>query len=107
EGLIVTALHVVNNAREIEVLMSNGQTLRAKLKTRNSPLDIALLRVSEPTPNYLALAPPRSAEIGEGVFTMGLPVTDLLGEEPKFTAGTISALSGIRDEPAYLQISVP
>jgi S1-C subfamily serine protease len=107
DGLIVTALHVVSDAREIKVRLSDGRMVGAKIETRNSPLDTALLRIDEPTPNYLLLARPRSVEIGEEVFTMGFPATDLLGEEPKFTSGTISALSGLQDEPAYLQISVP
>jgi S1-C subfamily serine protease len=105
--LIVTALHVIADASEIEVITADGQALSAKIEARNSPLDIALMSVDEATPNYLPFAPPRSAAMGDEVFTMGFPVIDVLGEKPKFTAGTISALSGIRDEPAYLQISVP
>jgi len=38
---------------------------------------------------------------------MGYPVADVMGQEPKFTEGSVSALSGIGGEAALLQISVP
>jgi S1-C subfamily serine protease len=41
------------------------------------------------------------------VFTIGYPVMELLGAEPKFTDGVISSLSGIGNEAAFAQISVP
>jgi S1-C subfamily serine protease len=41
------------------------------------------------------------------VFTIGFPVDYILGREPKFTDGAISALSGIRGEATFLQITVP
>jgi S1-C subfamily serine protease len=45
--------------------------------------------------------------VGDRVFTMGFPVEDLLGQEPKFTDGSISSLSGIKGEATFLQITVP
>jgi len=41
------------------------------------------------------------------VFTVGYPVTDILGEELKFTDGVISSLSGVGDDAAFVQITVP
>ena len=41
------------------------------------------------------------------VFTYGFPVAQILGTEPKFTEGAISALSGVRGDSTYMQISTP
>jgi S1-C subfamily serine protease len=38
---------------------------------------------------------------------VGFPVTVLLGLEPKFTDGSVSALSGVGGESSLLQVSVP
>jgi len=56
---------------------------------------------------YLSLARPRSLKIGDPVFTVGFPATNLLGSEPKFTDGSVSALSGLRGEATVIQTSVP
>jgi len=45
--------------------------------------------------------------LGDPVFTMSYPTPDLLGTDPKYTNGTISALSGIRGDASFLQMSVP
>jgi S1-C subfamily serine protease len=46
-------------------------------------------------------------KLGDSVFTIGFPNTDLQGVAPKLTKGEISSLAGIRDNPRYFQISVP
>lgn len=46
-------------------------------------------------------------KLGQKIFTIGYPVTDLLGVEPKYTDGSISSLTGLSDEAAFMQISVP
>jgi S1-C subfamily serine protease len=63
--------------------------------------------VNRPTPHYLELAPARSVRPGDPVFTVGFPMIGLLGPEPKFTDGSVSALSGLRGEASLVQITVP
>ena len=46
-------------------------------------------------------------KLGQKIFTVGYPVPGLLGVEPKYTAGNVSSLAGIRDEAAFMQVSVP
>ena len=43
---------------------------------------------------------------GEDVFTIGFPMVGVLGEAPKTTSGSITALSGIEDDARMFQISV-
>ncbi len=107
EGLLVTAHHVVANAASITVTLSDGRNVGAVVEEISPSNDLAVLRTQQPVNGYLTLAPSRSAAVGQEVFTMGFPAKALLGEEPKFTDGTISALSGPGGEALFLQISVP
>ena len=41
------------------------------------------------------------------MFTIGYPVADMLGDKPKYTEGTISALSGLNNDDSWIQVSTP
>jgi S1-C subfamily serine protease len=106
-GVLLTAYHLIKNAKYIRVHLADGTTTEAKLQTFNAKTDLAILRIDLRTPHYLSLAPDESVRVGERVFTMGYPAPDLLGQEPKFTEGSISALSGPGGAAGLLQVSVP
>jgi S1-C subfamily serine protease len=107
DGKILTAYHVVDGAKSLRVYLS-GRTVVAAILDRSDPAnDLAILNIMQSTPEYLSLAPPRSAKVGGRVFTVGFPVPGLLGQEPKYTEGTISALSGPGGSASLLQISIP
>ncbi len=107
DGAILTAHHVVDRANKITVQFVGSDAIPAHLERDDPEHDLALLRVARPTPHWLPLAPPHSARLGEAVFTLGFPVTDMLGEDPKYTDGAISSLSGLEGRVSELQISVP
>jgi serine protease Do len=106
-GTLVTAQHVIAGARRIAVRLADGTIVDASLLRASSATDVALLRIEHPTANFLALDDHHGARVGAPVFTVGYPEPDLLGTEPKFTDGSISALSGIGGEAAALQMTVP
>jgi len=56
---------------------------------------------------FLRLPPQAVPGLGDTVFIIGYPTPDLLGTDPKYTNGTVSALSGLRGDASFLQISVP
>ena len=107
DGLVLTAHHVVDKAKVIKINLSNGSIALARVKEVDPPNDLALLTIEKETPAHLSLAGPRSARIGQKVFTIGFPAPDILGQEPKYTDGTISSLSGLEGTKSLLQISVP
>jgi hypothetical protein len=107
DGLVLTAQHVLEGAREIDVRFPGGSPLPATVEKVDAGLDVALLRVAAPTPHYLNLAPPAGVRLGEPVFTIGFPAVDVLGEEPKYNDGTVGALGGPDEGPPSLQLSVP
>jgi len=68
--------------------------------------DLAVLKVAA-TPAFLNLAADRSITLGEQVFTLGFPATSILGDDTKYTEGTISSLSGVLGDASFFQMSVP
>jgi S1-C subfamily serine protease len=107
DGFLLTSNHVVSEAGTVFVTCRNLKRTSAIVVGFSKRTDLALLKIEQATPNYLTLAPIRSGQLGDPVFTVGYPVTEILGHDPKFTDGTISALSGVDDEKSFLQISVP
>lgn len=106
DGLVLTAQHVVEGAARIEVRFVGGTPLLAKVEKVDAETDVALLRVSGPTPEYLNLADDGAVRLGEPVFTVGFPAVDVLGEEPKYSEGSVGALAGLEGAPPSLQLSI-
>jgi S1-C subfamily serine protease len=106
-GLILTAHHVIKGVSKIVVHAQVGQPLAATVEQVDPANDLALLSVKADPPAFLTLAPSRSAKTGQRVFTMGFPLPAVLGQEPKYTEGVISALSGIEGASSLLQTTVP
>jgi S1-C subfamily serine protease len=107
DGYIVTAFHIIRDAKRIEVKCEQGEWLEAVLWKKSGSTDIAVLKINMNTPNFLTLAGAKEYEQGQKVFTIGFPVIELLGYEPKYTEGSISSLSGIEGEDSLMQITVP
>jgi len=107
DGVIVTSYHVVKGATKIDVQFQDGTVSPAKVLKQSPNIDIAILKIDRPTPHYLPMDSQPEIGAGDHVFTIGFPVESLLGQEPKFTDGAISSLSGIKGEATFLQITVP
>jgi serine protease Do len=87
-GLIVTNNHVIDGARSMSVILSDGTSLPATLVGRDSQDDIALLRVYPPHPlQAVHFGSSRKARIGDWVIAIGNPY----GLGGTVTAGIISA----------------
>ncbi len=93
DGHIITNHHVVasNNAK-VQVLLSDGRTLDAKVLHSNPQLDLAILKV--PAHDLTALQVGKSAALrtGEWVFAIGHP----WGQRWALTAGIVSSLSTVK-----------
>lgn len=106
-GEIVTSNHVIEAGQTIRVSFVDGSSFTAQVATRSASTDLAILDIPGRRERGLVIAPGRSAIVGQEVFTMGFPAVGILGTEPKYTNGSISSLSGLQGEAAYMQISVP
>lgn len=108
EGNILTSYHVIDGAQRVGCRTPNGQFHAATIVRVSPANDLALLRVNTRPKNYLTFAPRGSLHAGDRVFTVGYGAANYLGiNEPRFTDGTVSALSGLAAEDSYMQISVP
>jgi S1-C subfamily serine protease len=104
---ILTSHHVVADADLVTITFPGAAETGAVVVQHSQATDLAVLKISGESPAALALAPMRSLVIGEEVFTIGYPLTDILGVEPKFTEGSVSSLSGLKGDASYFQMSVP
>jgi S1-C subfamily serine protease len=108
DGSVLTSYHVVVGARNLACRTPDGRFHQATLKRASAANDLALLAVSTRPTAYLSLAGPGRMKPGDRVFTFGYGAANYLGvSEPRFTEGSVSALSGLGAEDAYMQISVP
>ncbi|HVV81446.1 MAG TPA: trypsin-like peptidase domain-containing protein [Kofleriaceae bacterium] len=106
DGLFATAAHVVDGADEIAVKCGDEELRAAKTVARASAVDVAVIHVDRKTRDYVPVVTDPDIALGDQVFTVGFPRPDALGLEPKFTDGTVSAVS-VGGERNLMQLSVP
>lgn len=87
DGLIVTNLHVIEDADEIVVGLSDRRQLVAEVVGSDPTSDIALLRVDAEKLPAVALGDSDRLEVGSWVLAIGSP----FGFERSATAGIVSA----------------
>lgn len=87
DGYIVTNNHVVENASEIEVVLNNNKSYKAKMVGRDKDTDLALIKVEDNNLPAIEFANSDSALIGEWVLAVGNP----FNLSSTVTAGIISA----------------
>jgi serine protease Do len=87
DGYILTNYHVVENADDIRVELTDGRTTTAKVVGSDKPSDLALLKVNEPNLHALALGNSDAVQVGDVVLAVGNP----LGIGQTVTMGIISA----------------
>ena len=105
-GYLLTARHAVEKASRVEVIHAE-RSYPAQVILQDESTDVAVLKIEGTHFPCLPLVPSATAKTGDPVFTMGFPQIQVQGSEGKFTEGSISALSGLRDNPRFFQISVP
>src|SRR5262249_15073428 len=87
-GLIVTNNHVIANAEQIAVTLSDDTTLQAEVVGRDAVSDLALLKVESKTPlPAAAWGDSTKARVGDWVLAIGNP----FGLGGTVTSGIISA----------------
>lgn len=91
EGHIVTNNHVVEDAQQIQVTLSNGNIYSAKLVGADTTTDLAVIKLDNPPSDLTAVefADSDTLAVGENVMAIGNP----LGYSDTATTGIISALN--------------
>ena len=87
EGYILTAQHVIDKAKEIEVRTADGQRLAARLVVADSQLDLALLKIqSDRDVPVLTLGNSEGIQVGDLAIVFSYP----FGRESSMSLGIIS-----------------
>lgn len=87
DGYIVTNNHVVEGAEELEVVMSNKRTYKAKVIGTDPSTDIAVIQIPAKDLPALAFGSSDAIKVGEWVVAVGNP----FNLESTVTAGIVSA----------------
>lgn len=103
---IATNHHVIDGARRITVYFADGRSAPARVEASDAKRDLAVLVAEGALPRGLPLAA-EEAGMGAEVFTLGFPLTGLMGANAKLSTGIVSSRTGLRDDPHSYQVSVP
>jgi S1-C subfamily serine protease len=89
-GDILTSLHVVANASDIQLTFADGTQSGAQVMVEQPENDIAVLRASQPPAELIPaiLGNPNAVHVGDEAFVVGNP----LGLYSSMSAGVISGL---------------
>jgi len=111
---IVTNYHVIANMKSITVYGVNGNSsigYSARIYATDKTNDLAIIRISDsrfsgfwPIPYSINYS---ISDVGEDIWTLGYPLTQVLGNEIKLTNGVISSRSGYQGDVSTYQITAP
>ncbi|MES2524395.1 MAG: trypsin-like peptidase domain-containing protein [Gemmatimonadota bacterium] len=87
DGYIVTNNHVVADADQVSIVLSDGRTFRAKVVGTDSTTDVAVVKIEARNLPTLPIGNDETTRIGDWVLAIGNP----LGLDFTVTAGIISA----------------
>ena len=114
DGYIATNYHVVERANRIWVYGVNGNTASgytANVVAVDKLNDLAIIRISDSRFSGFGVIPyaikSQMVDVGEDIWILGYPLTQVLGNEVKLTNGLISSKSGYQGDVATYQISAP
>ncbi|MDO9608540.1 MAG: Do family serine endopeptidase [Brevundimonas sp.] len=97
DGFIVTNNHVVADATEIKVKMSDGRELPARLIGRDPGTDLAVIKVEGSDFKYVSFEETAQPRVGDWVIAVGNP----FGLGGTATAGIVSAKARDIDPSGY------
>jgi 2-alkenal reductase len=88
QGYIITNAHVVQNTKEVSIILSNGAEQAAVVVGADKYNDIAVLKAEGPVPAVAAMGNSDVLQPGESVIAIGSPLGDF---KNTVTVGVISA----------------
>ncbi|MCW9052770.1 MAG: DegQ family serine endoprotease [Motiliproteus sp.] len=88
KGLVITNHHVIKNADEIHIALTDGRQLKATLVGGDAEVDLALLKVEADNLTALPLSDSDQMAVGDFVIAIGNP----FGLGQTVTTGIVSAL---------------
>jgi S1-C subfamily serine protease len=92
DGYILTNVHVIENARRIEVTLYDKKKYRAELIGTDASHDIAVIKIDAPNLQPATLGDSKQLLVGQKVFAIGNP----FGLHGSMTRGIVSAVRPVQ-----------
>ncbi len=107
KGHLLTCAHVLGRKATNATVWVSGRRFEADVVVADTNLDLALLKIRSATNVFtpLLFAATTNLSMGQDVFTMGFPLSELLGSSPRLTKGLLSSTVGFGDNPDQVQVS--
>lgn len=102
---LVTNSHVVAGCGELGLLKNGTTLIAARVIAENRADDLAVLRAERSHTSFLKLRIGDPLKPAESVVVFGYPLANTLSSAGNTTLGNITALSGLRDDSRFIQIS--
>ena len=114
DRIIATNNHVVEGANNIKIVVKNEAEVRsysARVLITDKTNDLALVSITDKEFKGIKSIPYSlfldTKEVGTSIFTMGYPMSNVLGSEIKITDGIISSKTGFQGDIVTYQITAP
>ena len=98
DGVILTNAHVVENADEVMVKLTDRREFKAKVLGSDKTTDIAVLKIDASNLPSVKIGDPAQTRVGEWVVAIGQPY----GFENTVTSGIVSAKARTLPEDSYV-----
>ena len=98
DGIILTNAHVVRDAREVTVKLTDRREFRAKVLGSDPKTDVAVLKIDAKNLPVVAIGKTSDLRVGEWVLAIGSPY----GFENTVTAGVVSAKGRSLPDDSYV-----
>ena len=106
-GYILTNAHVISDAQNVAITLSDGRHFTAKVIGMDKPSDIGLLQIKAKNLTAIPLANSNNVKVGDFVAAIGNP----FGLNQTVTSGIVSAIGrntlGIENYENFIQIDAP
>jgi serine protease Do len=98
DGIILTNAHVVKDAKEVTVKLTDRREFRAKVLGSDTKTDVAVLKIDAKNLPTLSVGNTKDLKVGEWVLAIGSP----FGFENTVTAGVVSAKGRSLPDDGYV-----
>jgi len=98
DGIILTNAHVVKDAKEVTVKLTDRREFRAKVLGSDTKTDVAVLKIDAKDLPTLSVGNTKDLKVGEWVLAIGSP----FGFENTVTAGVVSAKGRTLPDDSYV-----
>ena len=106
-GIVMTNHHVIEGCADVHVTGAGLDSAPSLVLADNPADDLALVKMPQGSDAVAVFRGGSAVRPGDPVVVVGYPYHGLLSSEVKVTTGTISAASGIGDDPREFQLTAP